>query len=131
MEETDSNGIDPPLKHWKLKARAHATETDAENEPEGPPLKKTKVAKDVERKLREKWGKKTNESVREAIAASIQQSRMAVTRSTDSNSDGVGEKVQAAVNEVKNPLKIVSKCFSDGPQWNGQGKGREVSEKGD
>lgn len=128
MEETDSDGVDPPLKHWKPKARAHAAETDAESEPEAPPSKKTKVVKDVEQELMGRVGKK-KESVREAITASIQESRMAV--STDSNGGRVSEKVQVAVNKVKNPLKIVSKRFGNGPQWNRQGREQEVSEKGD
>ena len=147
MEGTDSDGVDPPLKHWKPKGRGHATETEgsaaAESDMDVPPSKKRKLVRDVdmEQEVTEKLGKKKKESVREAIAAIQQGQRVA---SADSNSRqasekrgevAVKEKARAVVIEAKKSLKNVSKRFGDGPQWNQRGEGnsrkQENPEKGD
>ena len=128
-EETDSDGVNLPLKRWKPKVRGRATETEGsaavESDMEAPPSKKPKV---VQQSM-EKMGKK-KESVREAIAA-IQQGQMGNNggvREKRQAEVAVGEKARAAVTEMKNPLKGVPKRFGDGPQWNRRGEGSETED---
>jgi len=84
-----------------------ATDSDMEV----PPLKKCKGVKDIE--ATEKPGKKKKETICGAIAA-VQQGQ-----ASGMQEEVVGkEKAPVVVTEVKKSAKDVSKCFSDGPQWN-------------
>ena len=124
LEETDSNGIAPPLRYWKPKAQGRDTEmVDSKRDTEAPPSKKPKVVKNaVEQESMEKLAKK-KQSIHEAITA-VQQGQMGASANGNGGVSekqaevAAKEKVRVAVTEVKSQLRDVPKHFSDGPQWN-------------
>jgi hypothetical protein len=133
IEDTDSDGIEPPPKGWKSKAKAKAKAkanitaakdkevTSAESNMDLPPLpKKAKVAK----MDRGQDGGKKKEGVHEAIATIQQEQPVAVTE-VDNGGGASGELGWAAGvrDKASEGVKDVPKRFGDGPQWNRQGEG--------
>lgn len=129
LEETDSDGISPPLKHWKRKGRAITSgnegSTAAESDTDLQPSKKPKIAKDTDMEP----AKKKKNMVREAIAA-IQDQPLAVSSANNGNGRlEVNEKQEVAAKGIQ-PRPLTDKRLGTGPQWNQRGRTSEQPEEG-
>ena len=127
MEEIDSVGISPLLKHWKRKGRDHITSENegsdaAESDNDLQPLKKLKIMKDTMEPV-----KKRKNMIHKAITA-IQQGPPVSSADNDSQLEA-SEKREVAAKEIQ-PRLVVStdKHLGTGPEWNPQ-QGRKQGDQ--
>ena len=118
LEETDSDGISPPLKYWKRKGRditsGLGNEGCAESDNDLKPSKKPKITNDTDMEP----AKKIKNTVCEAIAA-IQQ--VQPVSSADNSQLEASEKREVAAKGIQpRPVVSTDKCLGTGPQWNQQ-----------